>query len=160
MQNRKAILIGRTAQIPMQRGAQLVQDFLEEHGYEREWINTADERDRKKLNEVCLNEAAVLISFDLAGFERSTQSGSFLYNILSCKSIHLVEEKPERFLEVLKDRKVSIALFFAGIDMPEGEEKRLCSQLPQVPWLKCCPLQKAELQLLLCQIFTESFLPL
>lgn len=157
MEQNKVILIGNAAVGTAGSCADFVEKFFQDRGFGTEWINP-ETAEKKKLNEEYLNQAKLLVTFDLAGFERSTQSGSFLYNILSCKSIHFIQKETKQLREMLDNRKMSIALFFVGVGMTDEACKKLLEEMPFMPWLRSCPLEQERIEGLLQDISEELFL--
>lgn len=157
MEQNKVILIGNAAVGTAVSCVAFVEKFFQDRGFGTEWINP-ETAEKKKLNEEYLNQAKLLVTFDLAGFERSTQSGSFLYNILSCKSIHFIQKETKQLREMLDNRKMSIALFFVGMGMTDEACKKLLEEMPLMPWLRSCPLEQERIEGLLQEISEELFL--
>lgn len=91
--------------------------------------------------EICRIQPALLITVNLAGFELLTQKKDILYNLLECKSIHLLLKKGlvnEKYL----NRTLSIAMFFfcAG----EEYKRYLLNKYPDIPFLETIE-QKGQL---------------
>ncbi len=76
----------------------------------------------------------LLLTVNLAGFDRVTLTDNIAYNLLDCKQLHVIIDdnlKNEKELEKL----LSIAMFFACSSAEQ------CGQLkeryPHIPWMKC-----------------------
>lgn len=75
----------------------------------------------------------LLVTLDLAGFDRTTFTDGVAYNLLDCKQVHLILQKNldnEKYLA----KPLSIAMFFGIIGEAYGEE--LLNKYPEIPWLK------------------------
>lgn len=156
-QIKKALLLGKSGEENAGEAAGYVRAYLQKNGFTTEWIHTAAEEGQRKLNEETLGQADLIVTFDLAGFERSTQSGSFLYNILPVKSIHFVKTETEAVLERLQKRKISIALFFVFLDMQKEEYKKIEKELQESLWMQPCPVRRQEVENMLTAILGEIF---
>lgn len=152
---KKAIFLGKSERSAAESTADYAEEYLREKGFLTEWVNT--EKEVGKLTEEYLKKAELLISFEQAGFGRSTQSGSFLYNILPVKSIHFMGSRKQDVYERLKGRKVSLALFFLCQGMNQEEEEELQKGLPNVPWLYACRADRQDIECKLEQILSELY---
>ncbi len=75
----------------------------------------------------------LLVTVDLAGFDRSTFTDGVAYNLLDCKQVHLLlhrELENEKYLA----KPLSIAMFFGCVGEAYGEY--LLQKYPTLPWLK------------------------
>lgn len=80
-----------------------------------------------------LEQADLLICFNLAGFERSTLMGGLSFNLLKCKQIHFIlDEKLTN--EKMLEKQLSISMFFyaAGAEY----SKYLSENYPHIPYLQ------------------------
>lgn len=78
-------------------------------------------------------KADILVTLDLAGFDRATLTDHISYNLLDCKQIHLIAQSElnnEHFLE----KPLSIAMFFGCVD--DKLYKYLQDSYPNIPWMK------------------------
>lgn len=82
----------------------------------------------KKLN------PEILLTINLAGFDRSTLTDNIAYNLLDCKQLHVISEDELRN-EMELEKLLSIAMFFAC------SKREMCEVLkvkyPHIPWLAC-----------------------
>lgn len=81
-----------------------------------------------------VKEAApeLLLTLDLAGFDRVTLTDNIAYNLLDCKQLHVLcseELKNEKSLE----KALSIAMFFACSGAEQYDELR--ERYPNIPWI-------------------------
>lgn len=155
---KRALLLGKTKEENAGWAAEHVREYLQKSGFTAEWFDTESEEGKRVLTEDNLKQADLIVTFDLAGFERNTQSGSFLYNILPVKSIHFVEKETGTACERLKNRKISIALFFVFLGMQEAEYKEIEKELPEIPWMQLCKISREEIEKALADILSEIFL--
>lgn len=75
----------------------------------------------------------LLVTLDLAGFDRTTFTDGVAYNLLDCKQVHLILQEDlenEKYLA----KPLSIAMFFGTVGEAYGEE--LVSKYPEIPWLR------------------------
>lgn len=87
----------------------------------------------------------LLLTIDLAGFDRETLTDNIAYNLLDCKQVHVISKlglANERYL----GKALSIAMFFACA----GEEQKayLLKKYTHIPWLKCVEKWKGEASVL------------
>ncbi len=76
----------------------------------------------------------LLLTVDLAGFDRCTLTDNIAFNLLDCKQIHFLFNRDlsnEQYLE----KMLSIAMFFYCTD--EEYKNYLVKRYPHIPWLKC-----------------------
>lgn len=78
-------------------------------------------------------EIDLLISLDLMGFERITETGNYSYNLQTFKMCHILFGDKEEYSTILKS-DLSIAMFFCCIGSV-AEENRIREKYPQLPWL-------------------------
>lgn len=76
----------------------------------------------------------LLLTVDLAGFDRVTLTDNIAYNLLDCKQVHVICGKTLQNEKAL-EKALSIAMFFACSSAEQ------CGQLkeryPHIPWMKC-----------------------
>jgi len=76
----------------------------------------------------------LLLTVDLAGFDRVTLADNIAYNLLNCKQVHVICGKTLQNEKAL-EKALSIAMFFACSSAEQ------CGQLkeryPHIPWMKC-----------------------
>lgn len=92
---------------------------------------------RDIIGEIRKRMPDLLITLDLAGFDRTTYTDGVAYNLLDCKQIHLLLHEKlsnEKYLGSF----LSIAMFFACAG--EAYEKSLKYQYSNIPWLKTLPV--------------------
>lgn len=152
---KRVLLLGKSEEAGAEEAAGYVRDYLQEKGFVAEWINTTSEDGKRKLTEEILGQAELIVTFDLVGFERSTQSGSFLYNIIPVKSVHFVGPETETVRERLQKRKISIALFFVFLGITEAQYKEIEKELPELPWMQLCQTCREEIEKVLSDILEE-----
>lgn len=76
----------------------------------------------------------LLLTVDLAGFDRVTLTDNIAYNLLDCKQLHVIIDdnlKNEKELEKL----LSIAMFFVCSHQKQCES--LKGRYPHIPWIEC-----------------------
>lgn len=154
-QKNRVVLIENDSEKENEPYVLYLEKYLKERGFSIERIRMSIKEDRQKLTETYLGDARLLVTFRLAGFEISTQSGSFLYNILPCKSIHIIPPGEEALLSKLENRKISIALFF--VCLTDKGQAELEDGYGGRPWLKCCPPEEERLRAMLDEILDEIF---
>lgn len=77
---------------------------------------------------------AILLTINLAGFDRTTLADNIAYNLLDCKQLHVIIDdnlKNEKELEKL----LSIAMFFVCSHQKQCES--LKGRYPHIPWIEC-----------------------
>lgn len=156
--SKKAFIITRAQNENLRDVIETVKEKLQSRNFEVYTLDISKESDKKKVSGETLEEAALLVTFELAGFEISTQSGSFLYNILPAKSIHFLSKELEEKKAWLQNRKMSIAMFFVGLDMDNGQCEEWKRALPLLPWLAPCGRTRKEVEKMLERILKEAFL--
>lgn len=78
-------------------------------------------------------EADLLLTFELVGFERTTLTNNVSYNLLPCKQIHIITKDNlpnEKYLE----KQLSISMFFYCTDSKYYQY--LLKKYPDIPYLK------------------------
>ena len=88
---------------------------------------------RDVVGDIRKNGADLLITIDLAGFDRITLTDGIAYNLLDCKQVHLLlhgQLKNEGCLSKL----LSIAMFFGCKN--EEYAADLWEKYPDIPWLR------------------------
>lgn len=76
----------------------------------------------------------LLLTVNLAGFDRVTLTDNIAYNLLDCKQLHVIIDdnlKNEKELEKL----LSIAMFFVCSHQKQCES--LKGRYPHIPWIEC-----------------------
>lgn len=116
------------------KGIAEVAGIMEKMGYITLYCDDTSRKSREKA--LSMTEHDIIISFDFAGFVWGTQTGSFLYHILPCKSIHFFRQKGEDLFAVLGGRKISIALYLYSVCVTEEEEEAMRLIYDNVPWLR------------------------
>ena len=96
---------------------------------------------REVTGDIRRKGADLLVTMDLAGFDRTTFTDGIAYNLLDCKQVHLLlQEKPEN--EACLERPLSIAMFFGCRSQSYAEYLR--GRYPGIPWLKVLWDEKGE----------------
>lgn len=88
---------------------------------------------RDLIGDIKKKAPELLITIDLAGFERTTLTDAVAYNLLDCKQMHVIRQeapKNEKYLA----KPLSIAMFFYCIG--KERETYLTKRYPNIPWLK------------------------
>lgn len=76
----------------------------------------------------------LLLTVNLAGFDRVTLTDNIAYNLLNCKQVHVISGgilQNEKTLE----KALSIAMFFCCSEREQCEE--LKERYPHIPWMAC-----------------------
>lgn len=97
---------------------------------------------REEGQEIDLNELKkvdLLITFDLAGFERSTLANGISYNLLNCKQIHFLLNK-NLSNESYLSKQLSLSMFFFCSD--NDYYHYLIDTYPDIPYLE--PIMSQE----------------
>ena len=81
-------------------------------------------------------EYALLVSFDLAGFQLKTLTSNVWYNLLPCKQIHIIT-KINSCLETYLDNPLSISMFFFCIS--DQQKNSLITKYENIPWIRVLP---------------------
>lgn len=92
-----------------------------------------DVQHRDMCSYIRKEEADLLLTFDLTGFDRSTLAGGIAYNLLPCKQIHIItkEHLPnEKYLS----KQLSISMFFYCVGLEVYNH--LSEKYPDMPYLK------------------------
>lgn len=110
-----------------------LKNVLENRGYD---VLMGDvSRDGKSVyGEVSKDEADILVTFDLEGFEKGTESGSLFYNLLTCKMVHFLFGDKEAYFPYLS-HKLSLAMLFFGVGMSDGEVEQMKGKYPNIYYL-------------------------
>lgn len=88
---------------------------------------------RDMMGDIKRKAPDLLITLDLAGFDRTTFTDGVAYNLLDCKQLHLLlREGLEQ--ETLLKKPLSIAMFFACAG--ETYAGYLRRNYPDIPWLE------------------------
>lgn len=86
-------------------------------------------------------EADMLLTIDLAGFDRVTLTDNISYNLLDCKQVHLILQ-PGLENKCFLNKILSIAMFFGAGGCELSEE--MIKRYPNIPWIKCMEGWKQE----------------
>ena len=86
------------------------------------------------IGSIKVAEADLLVTLDLAGFDRTTLTDHISYNLLDCKQIHFIARSDLNNECILK-KPLSIAMFFCCVD--DELYKHLQNNYPNIPWMKC-----------------------
>lgn len=106
---------------------------LESRGYD---VLLGDVSEDKKAvyREINKDEADILVTFDLEGFEKGTESGSLFYNLLSCKMVHFLFGDKKEYAPYLSN-KLSLAMLFFGVGMDAAEVAEMKEKYPNIYYL-------------------------
>lgn len=88
---------------------------------------------RDVMGDIRKENPDLLVTLDLAGFDRTTFTDGVAYNLLDCKQVHLILHENldnEKYLA----KPLSIAMFFGVAGETYGKE--LLNKYPEMPWLK------------------------
>lgn len=99
---------------------------------------------RDVVGDIRKNGADLLITIDLAGFDRTTFTDGIAYNLLDCKQVHLLlHEQLEN--EGYLSKMLSIAMFFGCKNKEYAADLR--AKYPDIPWLRVLDeCRKCEIQ--------------
>ena len=84
------------------------------------------------IGDISSQTPELLLTIDLAGFDRVTLTDNVAYNLLDCKQLHVIcsgHLKNEQVLE----KTLSIAMFFAIATQEKYRE--LVEGYPHIPWI-------------------------
>lgn len=131
-----AVIVATESSIAERLAVELGKLFGDEIGFEGMGVS------RDLIGDIKKKASELLITMDLAGFERATLTDAVAYNLLDCKQIHIILQEGlenEKYLE----KPLSIAMFFYCIG---GEQETyLMERYPNIPWLKeLCGWQRDE----------------
>lgn len=76
----------------------------------------------------------ILLTINLAGFDRTTLTDNVAYNLLDCKQLHVICDENLRNEKEL-EKLLSIAMFFACSRREMYEVLKV--KYPHIPWLAC-----------------------
>lgn len=77
---------------------------------------------------------ALLLTVDLAGFDKVTLTDNIAYNLLDCKQLHIICSEDLQNEEAL-EKPLSIAMFFACSSAEQCGQLKEC--YPHIPWIEC-----------------------
>ena len=145
---KKAILVCRKE---FRNEADKAASVLTKFNYDSELLDLTTE-EKQAYKRLAQDDFDLVITFDMAGFEKGTETGSLFYNLLSCKSIHILYGEKQAYSRYLSN-KLSLAMLFFVLGKEDVSE-RMKEKYPQIYYIKSYP-HDTTLDLIFETAFTE-----
>lgn len=95
----------------------------------------------------------LVVTFDMAGFEKGTQTGALFLNLLSCKTIHFLYGDKKEYVPYLAN-KLSLAMLFILLGEDENTAYRMKVKYPDIYYIKAFP-QYIDMDTVFTSVFDE-----
>lgn len=145
---KKAVLVYNSEN---EKEAYKVASVLPKWNYEYENINLTVQQ-KEGYRRLVKDDFDLLITFDMAGFEKGTETGSLFYNLLSCKTIHFLYGNKQEYACYLSN-KLSLGMLFFVLSNEEDAQK-MKAQYPDMFYLKAFP-ENTDREIIIQNAFEE-----
>lgn len=130
---KKAILIYSD---PYENEAHKVAFILPKWDYDCVLMNLSKQQ-KETYKRMSRDDFDLLVTFDMAGFEKGTETGALFYNLLSCKTIHFLYGDKQTYAHYLNN-KLSLAMLFFLLGKNEDAQK-MKEKYPNIYYIKAFP---------------------
>ncbi|HKM35325.1 MAG TPA: hypothetical protein VJY54_11360 [Lachnospiraceae bacterium] len=110
--------------------------ILQKWDYECLPMNLSEQQ-KEAYKRLAQDDFDLLVTFDMAGFEKGTETGALFYNLLSCKTIHLLYGDKQAYARYLSN-KLSLAMLFFLLGKEEDAQK-MKEKYPGIYYIKAFP---------------------